>query len=284
VAHPQIAAFARLAKGGEMPKRLIAGQSTKLSRGVHDIRYDPVHDEIYYSSIFGQAILVFAGDINGDQPPKRIIQGPKTRYKGTDRLEIDTVHNEIIIPQGDEILVFPKDANGDVAPLRILRGKDTQLRLAGSAVVDPVSNLLIVGLNMPGSEESRDAGSSKQPPNGALLIFNRTDEGNVKPLRVIKGPISGITRINQMAVYSPGKWIVATQAGEIAEMEPDGVFVGVWNEMDNGDVPPRWKISNSPKSTIKKPRGVVLDPKHKELIVADMRLNAVLTYYFPEIF
>jgi hypothetical protein len=30
--------------------------------------------------------------------------------------------------------------------------------------------------------------------------------------------------------------------------------------------------------------GVVLDSKHKELIVADMRLNAVLTYYFPEIF
>src|SRR3954469_5524924 len=172
-----------MAKGGDMPKRIIAGQSTKLSRGVHDIRYDPVHDEIYYSSIFGQAILVFAGDINGDQPPKRIIQGPKTLYKGTDRLEIDTVHNEIIIPQGNEILVFPKDANGDVAPIRVLRGKDTQLRLAGSAVVDPINNLLIVGLNMPASEEQKELGANTGPPNGAILIFNRTDEGNVKPLR-----------------------------------------------------------------------------------------------------
>jgi hypothetical protein len=267
-----------------MPKRVIAGQATKLSRGVHDIRYDPVDDEIYYSSIFGEAILVFAGDANGERPPKRIIQGPKTLYKGTDRLEIDSVHNEIIIPQGNEILVFPKDASGDVAPIRVLRGKDTQLRLAGSTVVDPVSNLLIVGLNMPNSEESRDAGQSTGPPNGAILIFNRTDEGNVKPLRVIKGPISGITRINQMAVYPPKGWIVATQAGEISDVEPEGVFVGVWSEMDNGDVPPRWKIGNGPKSTIKKPRGVVLDPRHKELIVADMRLNAVLTYYFPEIF
>jgi hypothetical protein len=33
-----------------------------------------------------------------------------------------------------------------------------------------------------------------------------------------------------------------------------------------------------------KPRGVAIDPKHKEIIVADMRLNAVLTYYFPEMF
>ena len=38
------------------------------------------------------------------------------------------------------------------------------------------------------------------------------------------------------------------------------------------------------KSQLKKPRGVALDPKHKELIVADMTLNAVLTYSFPEIF
>ncbi len=35
---------------------------------------------------------------------------------------------------------------------------------------------------------------------------------------------------------------------------------------------------------MKKPRGVALNPKHKELIVSDMRLNTVLTFYFPEIF
>ena len=32
------------------------------------------------------------------------------------------------------------------------------------------------------------------------------------------------------------------------------------------------------------PRGVTLNPKHKELIVSDKRLNAVLTFYFPELF
>jgi len=35
---------------------------------------------------------------------------------------------------------------------------------------------------------------------------------------------------------------------------------------------------------MKKPRGVALDAKHREVIVSDMRLNAVLTFYFPEIF
>ena len=260
-----------------MPKRLVAGQATKLSRSMHDIRYDEIHDELYLTNPFANAVLVFAGDVNGDAPPKRIIQGPHTQL-GSDRLEVDPVHNEIFVPTGDSVLVFPRDANGDVAPIRVIRGPDTQLRQANSAVVDPVNNVLIVGLNKGGSS------SNPGTVDGALLIFNRTDDGNVKPRGVIRGPKSGIIRINQMAVYPPRKLVIATEPGPVEEMEPEGAFVGIWSEEDNGDIPPRWKISSGVKSAMKKPRGVVLDPKHKELIIADMRLNAVLTFYFPEMF
>ncbi len=280
MAHPQIAVFARMAKGGDMPVRLIAGQSTKLSRTMHDIRYDETHDEFYVTNPFAQAIVVFAGDVNGDAAPKRIIQGPQTQLSGSDRLEVDTVHNEIFVPMEDSIGVYPRDANGDVAPLRMIKGPDTQLRQATAVAVDPVNNVLVVGLN---SGDSSDTSVAKVP-NGALLIFNRTDDGNVKPRAIIKGPKSGITRINQLALYPPRKLIVAAQPGPIQEMEPEGAYVGIWTIDDNGDVPPHWKINANAKSEMKKPRGVVLDVKHKELIVADMRLNAVLTYYFPEIF
>jgi len=279
VAHPQIAIFARMAKGGDMPARLLAGQATKLSRTMHDIRYDEVHDEFVVTNPFAEAIITFDGGVNGNQAPKRIIQGPKTQLNGSDRLEVDTVNNEIIVPTGDAILVFPRDGEGDVAPLRIIRGSNTHLRQATSAAVDPVNNLLVIGLNSGDSSQSEG-----EAPNGALLIFNRTDNGNVAPKAIIKGPNSGITRINQLAVYPPRKLIVAAQPGPIEQMEPKGAYVGIWSEDDSGDVPPRWKINAGAKSEMKKPRGVVLDVKHKELIIADMRLNAVLTYYFPEIF
>ena len=269
-----------MAKGGDMPKRLIAGQSTKLSRTMHDIRYDEVHDEFIVTNPFAQAIMVFAGDANGDQAPKRIIQGPKTQLTGSDRLEVDPVHNEIFVPLGDSIAVFPRDANGDVAPLRVIKGSNTMLKQATSASVDPVNNVLIVGLNSGDSGES----SAGQVPNGAVLIFNRTDDGNVAPKAVIKGPKSGITRINQIAVYPPRKLFVAAQPGPIEVMEPENAYVGIWSINDNGDVPPRYVINANAKSGMKKPRGVVLDPRHKELIIADMRLNSVLTFYFPEIF
>ncbi len=64
----------------------------------------------------------------------------------------------------------------------------------------------------------------------------------------------------------------------------DESFVGVWNYVeDKGDAPPRWTIGG-PKGMLRQPRGVVLDPKNKALIVSDKYLNAVLTYYFPEVF
>jgi hypothetical protein len=35
---------------------------------------------------------------------------------------------------------------------------------------------------------------------------------------------------------------------------------------------------------MKKPQGIALDAKHKEIYIADMTLNAILGFYFPEIF
>jgi hypothetical protein len=275
VAHPQIAAFARLAKGGQPPQRLISGQTTKLSRTMHDIRYDEMHDEFVVANPFAQAILTFRGGADGEEPPIRIIQGPHTQL-GQDRLDVDPIHNEIVAPAGNAVLVFRRDANGDVTPLRVIRGSNTRLNHASTLSVDPVNDLIIVGLN--------NTLQANDENNGALLIFNRLDNGNVKPRGVIRGPKSGIVRINQTDVYPPRKLVVAASPGPVYEMEPADAFVGVWSVYDDGDVPPLYKIPVGPTSTLKKPFGLVLNAKYKELIVSDMRRQAVLTFYFPEIF
>src|SRR5438034_511029 len=117
----------------------------------------------------------------------------------------------------------------------------------------------------------------------AILVFRGAAQGEEPPIRIIQGPKTRIVRINQIQIQPTKGWIVAAQPGKYEEQEPEGVFVGVWSINDSGDVPPRWFIGG-PKSQIKKPRGVALNSRNKELIVADMRLNKVLTYYFPEIF
>ncbi len=275
MAHPQIAAFARLATENAQPHRMIAGQATLLSRTMHDIRYDAVHDEFLVTNPFAHAVLTFRGGANGEEAPVRVIQGAKTglgdtgrdprrstEYQyGVDRVEIDPIHDEIFVPARDRILVYPRTANGDVAPIRVIRGPDTQLGYgARSLAVDPVRNLLVVG------------------GGRTFLIFNRADEGNVKPMRVITGPDVGA---GGGLHITPKGWIVSVVGN--ADVSDGSSFIGIWNVDDHGEVPPRWKIAGS-KSALLRPRGVAINPTHKEVYVADMNQNAVLTYYFPEIF
>lgn len=279
-----------------MPARMIAGQKSLLGRDMHDIRYDAIHDEVFVTNARAQAIMVFRGGAAGEEPPIRVISGPHTQIAGNEdnagsfeHLDVDPVHNEIFVPAGDSVLVFPRDAQGDVAPLRVLRGPDTQLMHLLSLVVDPVHDLLIAGIRHHSPWEKIDGTIGKRhspkPDTGSLLIFNRTDSGNVKPRAIIGGPKSGLTSgINQMLVYPPKGWILLT-GQEVIVAGKKYSSVSIWSISDNGDVPPRWTIGG-PKAGIKLPRGVALDPKHKELFVADggVGVNGLMTYYLPEIF
>lgn len=239
---------------------------------MHDIRYDETRDEFVVSNPFARAILTFAGDADGEAAPIRVIQGSNTRLQNPDRVELDPVHGEIFVPNRGSILVFPREADGNVAPIRVIEGPDTELTGIRAIAVDPVNNLLIAGTDL----RTADAESG-------LVIFERTANGNAKPLRIIRGPNTGIRRVTQMQVYSPGGWLVVTQPGRADVQEPEGAFVGIWSIYNDGDVPPKWVIGG-PKSKLKKPRGVALNPKNKEMIVADMRVNAVFTFHFPELF
>ncbi|MCH8267925.1 MAG: hypothetical protein O7A06_08710 [Acidobacteria bacterium] len=271
MSHPQIAVFARVAEGNSNPTRKIEGQKTLLGRTMHAISYDGIHDEFYVPQPFAQSILTFAGGSSGETAPIRVIEGSRTQLSNPDQLAVDPVNNEIFVPERTKVLVFPRSANGNVAPIRVLEGPDTMLG-AFALAVDPVHNLLIA------------AGWQGQRENGTkLLIFNRTDEGNTKPLRVISGPKTGITGTFGLRSYPPGGLILVTMPGPDYSGSHDGSFVGVWSVEDNGDVPPRWTIGG-PHGMLKQPRGVDLDPKNKTVIISDKFLNAVLTYYFPEIF
>src|SRR5436309_1353979 len=66
---------------------------------MHDIRYDAVHDEIFVNNPFAQAILVFRGSAQGEEPPIRIIQGPKTRIVRINQIQMQTTKGWIVATQ-----------------------------------------------------------------------------------------------------------------------------------------------------------------------------------------
>ena len=257
--HPQIAAFARLAKENTPPVRKLEGQETLLGRTMHDLAYDAIHDEICVSSPFAQAILTFRGAAEGHERPLRVIQGPHTQIvseRGLDKVAIDPVHNEIYVATSEnKILVFDREANGDAAPIRVLGGPDTGFSGRPTIRVEPERNLLLV---------------TGEGGLGTMLIFDRTASGNAKPRARLRGPAG-----NQFELY---KGLVITHAG-------DSIYA--WRLDDTGDnVRPllriRAPVGAQAETTTQ--RGVALDPLHKEVIIGTAAGNQVMTFVVPELF
>jgi hypothetical protein len=238
--------------------RKLEGQKTLLGRTMHSIVYNERRDEFTVPQPFAQALLTFRGAANGEESPIRVIQGPKTQLVEPDRLALDEINDELWVPMDTvkRITVYRASANGDVAPLRSIEGPDTTIG-AEAIAIDNVHNLMVA------------AGVGK--------------EGNAKPLRIIGGKKSMFSRLGgPIAVYSPKGWILATVRGPGA-LASEEAFLGIWSVEDDGDVPPRWTVGG-PHGVFRMPRGIALDVKNKSIIASDKRLNAVLTFQFPEMF
>lgn len=278
--HPQIAIFARLANGNVNPVRKIEGQKTLLGRTMHAVAYDEVCDEIVVPQEIAQAILTFRGGASGEEPPLRRIQGSLTGLHQPDVMGIDAPHGEIYVPQRDpinKILVFDNMANGNVAPIRVLQAAEG-ISFGNSVAIDPVNNVLVVSgsVRVGGRNEAR------------MLIYNRTAQGTEKPLRMVGGPKSQYSG-GSMVTYSAKRLVVSTSSwgrgdgGQGASLARKDQYVGVWSIDDNGDIPPRWRLGG-PNGFFLQTRNIDLDEKNRSLIIADKRINSVMTFFFPEMF
>ena len=276
--------------------RIIKGQATHLSRTMHGLAYDAAHDEIVVPVALGAAVLTFRGGANGAEPPVRTIQGPKTQLIRPHTLAVDERNDEIVVADtsGRSLLVFDRQADGDVPPKRIIRGSKTGLLFIVGVAVDPVHDRIV-------------AANSSNVPGGTsgLLIFNRTDEGDVAPRAVIAGPRTGIVRPWQLAIDAPLGRVFVAAINNLnhppyqlemprKDLPPDvdlpspwstGAqgFIAVWDINDHGDVPPRAWIKG-PGSFLVHPAGVAIDPRDGEIFATDGVRNGLFTFLAPRFF
>jgi hypothetical protein len=128
----------------------------------------------------------------------------------------------------------------------------------------------------------------------AILIFNRTDEGDVAPRAKIAGPHTGIIKLRQLIVDEDRGQIFATVKNNFENYEfeqerpspwdPDKTgFIGVWSINDNGDVPPRGVIKG-PATGLVWPAGVAINPNNHEVYAIDSVSNALFMFRVPEFF
>jgi len=253
---------------------------------MHGILYDPTHDEIVVPVALGGAVLTLPGGADGGAPPLRVLQGAKTGLVQPDTVYVDVPHDEMIVDSGDDsVLVFNRTASGDVAPIRKLGGPKTRIRNIYGMTVDSLHNLIVIANRVDtGGRESEDG----------ILIFNRTDEGDVPPRAVIAGPHTGIIKIRQVVVDEERGHIFATIKNNFenyaladerpSPWNPDKTgFIGVWSIADNGDVPPRGVIKG-PATGLIWPAGVAINPKNHEVYTIDSVSNALFMFHMPELF
>ena len=295
VSVPRVSMFARLANGNMAPDRVIEGQGTALSRTMHGVAYDEIHDEISIPVALGGAVLVFRGGAVGEEAPLRVIQGAKTRLIRPQTIAVDPVHDEIIV--GDTtaraVFVFDRNAEGDVAPKRALYGDKTKLLDVVGVAVDPGRNVIVV--------------ATRSSTTVGLVTFNRLDTGNVEPRTAISGSKTGLAHFRQVAVDpATGRMFIAQQSmreklleayrGDKPRPEEEFKkqlasstgrtgpgFIGVWDINDNGDVPPRGFIQG-PASRLVAPGGLALNPKRGEVYAVDGGSSAYFAYLVPQFF
>jgi len=163
-------------------KRTIAGSNTGLNRPT-GVAIDDVNEELYVANDFGNSITVYDLNSDGDVPPKRTIIGGSTGLGGPVGVAVDLVHNELFVANykvasGGSITVYSRTANGNVAPVRTIQGNATGLNLPqGLALtLDLVHDEIVV------------ASSAFTTPNaGSIVVFRRTDVGDVNPIRKLEG-------------------------------------------------------------------------------------------------
>ena len=218
-------------------------------------------DELFVTNGGGDTVTVYARTANGNMAPLRTISGGATGLSTPRGLAVDTVNNELAVANGGtggspSITVYALTANGNVAPLRTISGAATGLTVnTVGLAVDTVNNEFFVAI-----------GAVLSP---SVLVFARTANGNVAPLRTISGAATGLN--------SPYGVAVDIVNNEVAVTNLSGNSVTVYARTANGNASPLRTISGA-ATGLNGSTGLAVDTVNNELVVSSIFGNSVTVY------
>ena len=216
-------------------------------------------DEIFASNYGTNKITIFVRSATGDIGPIRIIH---TGLHSPHTLGIDHLHRELFVPNNDvagenpSVHVYDLNASypDDDAPKRTIIGALTQLDRPAGLVVDSVNQELYVANDLRGG-------------NSAILVFPLSADGNVAPIRVLRGLLTTVEGPIGMAID-----LVHDELFIVNYKVADGGSITVFPRTASGNVPPLRTIQG-PLTGFNNPQGLGLDLVHDELVVANSRFG-----------
>jgi len=272
-------AAAHVAGGDVPPARVIADPYPTL----HSVVVDPLNDKVFVSDPNRHALWSYErrAASKGDEAvaPLTGIRGPATGMMfiaavtvDPEAKEIYTVDNDI----GDRMMVFPYDADGNVKPIRALSVPHQAWGLS----INPVRKEIAVSVEGPRQ----------------IVVYKQTATGNDAPLRMIRGPKTGLGdphgvyfdgKNNEIVVANhgnqngretlPGSVAAGGRRGGGGGGGERGALVGgrfdepsitVYPGEATGDVAPIRKIQGA-RTGLNWPMAISVDTDHDEIAIAN---------------
>jgi hypothetical protein len=253
-----IVVFSHDAEGDLVPKRHL-----KITHRGYAMTVDEEKQELFLSVQYPPQVAVYRKEADGDEKPKRLLQGESTRLADAHGIAIDTRNKLLFVNnwgnisdyqivgtgrfESPSITIYPIDANGDTPPLRVIQGPKTQLNWPAAMALDPDTGDLYV---------ANDVGQS-------ILVFRGTDQGDVAPRRVIKGPKTNLSYPLSVVVDTINRELWVANLGNSSAT--------VYPLTASGDAPPLRMIRSAPAGKVSlrfgKTQAVAYDSKRQEILV-----------------
>jgi hypothetical protein len=267
---------ATVAGGDVPPTRIVADPYPTL----HSIVVDADHDRVFVSDPNRHALWSYgrlaASRAREAVTPVTSIRGPSTGMMFVAGVTVDpkaqeifTVDNDI----GDRLMVFPYDADGNVKPKRVLSVPHRAWGISINHARDEIAVSV---------EDPRE-----------IVIYKRDANRSDQPLRIIRGPRTGLGDPHGVFYDGTNNEIVVANHGNISGRQAapgdapprrrsegpaaDEPVVGgrfetpsitVYPGTANGDVPPVRRIQGA-KTGLNWPMALDVDPQHNEIAVAN---------------
>jgi len=252
--------FPRNADGNVSPKAIL-----HTPHRVYNLAADEVKQELFVTVEFPPEVVVYPKDAKGEDQPSRRIAGDNTGLDAPHGIAVDEKNRLLFVNtwghhsnfrvQGTgkyfppAIKVYALDAKGDAKPLRVITGDKTQLNWPAAMKFNPDNGDLYI---------ANDIGRS-------ILVFANasTAQGDVAPVRVIKGPSTLLRNPTGIAIDRKNQEVWVSNLGNSSAT--------VYPLMANGDVAPLRVIRSAEESkrgvNFGRTAAVTYDPVRQEILV-----------------
>ncbi len=267
---------ATLAGGDVLPLRIVSDPYPTL----HSVAVDAEHDRVFMSDPNRHALWSYerlaASKAREAVTPLTSIRGPSTGMMFVAGVTVDAKAQEIFTVDndiGDRLMVFPYDADGNAKPKRVL---SVPHRAWGISIAQARDEMAI------SVEDPRE-----------IVIYKRDASGSDRPLRIIRGPRTGLGDPHGVFYDGTNNEIVVANHGNVsgrqsapgdapprrrsegpASDEPvvggrfEAPSITVYPDTANGDVAPVRRIQG-PKTGLNWPMALDVDLQHHEIAVAN---------------